>query len=78
MHDLLYAQAARYRQLCMPVAQDKPRLHAFQGEFITTVIARDGDKAIALLHDYYGSARDIVIESLRKTGQLKLVSGGRS
>ncbi|ALR19513.1 MULTISPECIES: GntR family transcriptional regulator [Sphingobium] len=78
MHDLLYAQAARYRQLCMPVAQDKPRLHAFQGEFITTVLARDGDRAIALLQDYYGSARDIVIDALKQSGQLKLVSDARA
>lgn len=78
MHDMLYAQAARYRQLCMPVARDKPRLHAFQGEFITTVLARDGDRAVALLQDYYGSARDIVIAALDRGHPLKLVSSGRA
>jgi DNA-binding GntR family transcriptional regulator len=64
MHDLLYAQAARYRKLCMPVARDKPRIHAFQGEFINAVLARETEKAAALLQDYYHSARDIVISAL--------------
>lgn len=64
MHDLLFAHASRYRKLCMPVAKDKPRIHEFQGEFISAVLARDTDKAIALLQDYYGAARDIVIAAL--------------
>lgn len=64
MHDLLYAQAARYRKLCMPVAKDKPRIHAFQGEFIQMVIARDIEKAVVLLQNHYAAARDIVLAAL--------------
>lgn len=67
MHDLLYAQAARYRKMCMPAAKDKPRIHAFQGEFITAVLARDTAVASALLEQYYSSARDVILASLATT-----------
>ena len=60
MHELLYLQSTRYRQLCIPLAQDKPRIHSFHGEFITAVIARDADRAVTLLSEYYLAARDII------------------
>ena len=66
MHELLYLQSTRYRQMCMPLASDKPRIHAFQGEFITAVINRDVERAVNLLRDYYLAASDIVAEALSK------------
>jgi DNA-binding GntR family transcriptional regulator len=65
MHDLLYAQSSRYRKLCMPTAAEKPRIHDFQGRFITHVLARETDTAVYLLEEYYSAARKIVTESLQ-------------
>ncbi len=65
MHELLYLQSTRYRQLCIPLAQDKPHIHAFQGDFITAVMARDADRAVELLTEYYLAARDMLTPVLR-------------
>jgi len=69
MHDLLYLQSTRYRQMCLPLAGDKPRIHAFQGEFMTAVISRDAERAVELLSEYYLTASDIVANALDKNEQ---------
>ena len=70
MHELLYLQSSRYRRLCIPLAHDKPRIHTFQGEFITAVIARDADRAVELLTEYYLAARDLINTALEAKGDL--------
>ncbi|MDB5737096.1 MAG: GntR family transcriptional regulator [Sphingomonas bacterium] len=63
MRDMLYAQSERYRYLAVPLARLARDLVHEHGELTQAALARDADKAVALLEAHLGRTANTLLEA---------------
>lgn len=66
LRDLLYAQSERYRRLSVPLARAGRELEREHREIMEAALARDADRADALLASHLETTTYILLEALAK------------
>ncbi|MBB3982014.1 DNA-binding GntR family transcriptional regulator [Sphingobium fontiphilum] len=68
MRDWLYAQSERYRYLTVPLAHGDRDLTDEHAQIVDAVLARDADRAVALLTDHLMATALLLIETRTELG----------
>lgn len=66
---ILSTQSERYRHLCIPMIDQKDELYAEGHPFIPAVLARDGEKAVALLTAHYEAMVEKIIAATEESAR---------
>jgi DNA-binding GntR family transcriptional regulator len=62
LHAMLYAQSERYRRLSMPLARRIRNVDGEHKDLMTAALARDADRAVALLAQHLSATTRILLE----------------
>jgi DNA-binding GntR family transcriptional regulator len=75
LHELLYAQSERYRQLAAPVSGSARDVDGEHRELLTAVLARDADRAIALMTAHIELTTQSLLEAEWAESKARLAAG---
>lgn len=68
LREILYAQTERYRRLSVPLAREDRDTAREHRELVEAALARDGERAAALLAAHLEATTTILLDSSRSTG----------